>query len=384
VLIQPHGGKLVNRLFDDAEAERWRMKARKLPQIRLPYETLRDVENIARGVFSPLEGFVGEEDYDSILYRMRLADGTPWTIPVLLDVTRETAGPLEPGADVALADEEGTAWSVLHLESKYSYNKEELARQVYGTTDTKHPAVERIGGMGEVLLSGSVDVFRELPDPFTDYNLGPVESRVLFRERGFQTVVAFQTRNVPHAGHEDLQRSVLGLCDGLLIHPIIGRKKKGDFRDEVILPAYRALIDNYYNPERVVLSILPTEMRYGGPREAILHAIVRKNYGCSHIIIGNDHAGVGGFYGPEDAIEIFKLFPDLEIEPITIRGDFFHCNRCARIASDRTCRHGDEDHVPFSGTIIRGALSEGQDPPPEVMRPEVAAVIRSFEDPFVS
>jgi sulfate adenylyltransferase len=370
-------------VFSEHEAARWESRAGDLPSLTLPRDTLRDVENIAKGVFSPLEGFVGVEDYDSILYRMRLADGTPWTIPILLDVEAATADGLEDWADVALKDEEGTLYSVLHLESRYVYNKEELARQVFGTTDTSHPAVARIQGMNDILLSGPVDVVRPLPNPFDEYTLDPVETRILFRERGFQTVVAFQTRNVPHLGHEDLQRTVLGLTDGLLVHPIIGRKKTGDFRDEVVLAAYKALVDNYYNPDRVILSILPTEMRYGGPREAIMHSIVRKNYGCTHMVIGRDHAGVGGFYGENDAIEIFSLFPDLEIQPVSIHGDFFHCRRCARIASDRTCRHPESEHIPFSGSLIRKMLVEGGTPPPEIMRPEVFEAMRAFPEPFV-
>lgn len=384
MLIRPHGGKLVNRVFHDQEAAKWQARATDLPSLPVSKETLRDVENICKGVYSPVEGFVGVEDFDSILYRKRLADDTPWTIPLLLDVNQETADKFEIGSTIALTDEEGTAYSVLHLEAKNAYNKEELAKQVFGTNSAEHPAVAKIQGMGEVLLSGKVDCVRELPNPFPDVTLDPIESRILFRERGFQTVVAFQTRNCPHIGHEDLQRTVLSLTDGLLVHPVIGKKKAGDFKDEVIIAAYKALIDNYYNPERVILSILPTEMRYGGPREAIMHSIMRKNYGCTHMVIGRDHAGVGNFYGPEDAIKIFDEFNDIEIQPIAIHGDFFHCNTCERVASDRTCRHPEDAHIPFSGSLIRKMLVEGGIPPKEIMRPEVFEAMRKFPEPFVS
>jgi len=236
---------------------------------------------------------------------------------------------------------------------------------------------------GDFLVGGPLSLLDNDRGPYAAWNLFPAETRQVFAERGWDTVVAFQTRNVPHAGHEDLQKTVLGLCDGLLIHPIIGKKKAGDFRDEVILEAYKALIQGYFNPDRVFLNILPTEMRYAGPKEAILHAIMRKNYGCTHIIIGRDHAGVGKFYGEEEAIEIFERFPDLEIQPIMIRGDFWYCKKCARVASDRTCPHGEEDQIPFSGTLIRQGILDGQAPPAEVMRPEVFEVIRSFAQPFV-
>jgi len=220
-------------------------------------------------------------------------------------------------------------------------------------------------------------------EPFPAHNLTPAETRKIFEERGWKTVAGFQTRNTPHMGHENMQKTVLALVDGLLIHPVIGRKKKGDFRDEVILRSYEALIENYFPGERVLLSILPMEMRYAGPKEAVHHAIIRKNHGCTHLIVGRDHAGVGNFYASEAAIEIFEQFPDLGIQPITIRGDFFHCKRCGHLASERTCCHDESEHLNFNGTAIRKMLVEGVVPPPELIRVEVYEAEREFDDPFV-
>jgi sulfate adenylyltransferase len=237
--------------------------------------------------------------------------------------------------------------------------------------------------MGDILLGGKIDLVEPTPNPFERYTLDPVETRILFKEKGWRTVCAFQTRNVPHAGHENLQKTVLGMFDGLMIQPVIGKKKKGDFQDSIILETYDTIIDKYFAKERVVLTILPIEMRYAGPREAIHHAIMRKNYGCTHIIIGRDHAGVGSYYHPEAAIEIFRDFPDMEIQPVTIRGDFFYCQVCRQIASERTCPHEETHHVAFSGTLIRKMLNEGRNPPEEIMRPEVFAIIRRSPQPYV-
>jgi sulfate adenylyltransferase len=232
-------------------------------------------------------------------------------------------------------------------------------------------------------VAGDIDLVREPRHQFDRYNLSPKETRFLFNEKGWNSVVAFQTRNVPHTGHENLHKTVLGLVDGLYIQPIIGRKKPGDFKDSFILKAYEALLDEYYVKDRVVFSILPTEMRYAGPREAINHAIMRKNYGCTHLIIGRDHAGVGKFYHPEAAIEIFDDYEDIGIKPITIRGDFFYCRVCEQIASDRTCPHPDDKHIPFSGTKIREMIKAGEPPPRQIMRPEVFEVLKGEESPFV-
>ena len=359
------------------------MRQADAPKVRVSRELLVDIRNIANGVFSPLEGFLGQEDFDHILYNKRLANGLAWTVPIVLDVTRDKARELAEGQEVVIVADAGRPVAIFHLREKYVYNKEEMAKKVYGTTDLSHPGVARIKAMGEVLLGGEIDLIEEASNPYERFTLEPAETRVLFRERGWRTVTGFQTRNVPHRGHESLQKMVLGLCDGLLIHPIIGKKKAGDFKDEVILKAYEALIQNYFPPERIVLSALLTEMRYAGPREAIHHAIIRKNFGCTHFVVGRDHAGVGDFYDKEAAIEIFDEFEDLEISPIAVKGDFFHCNICGGLMSERTCPHSPQHHIPFSGTTIRNMLAQGKEPPAEVMRPEVFQVLSREENPFV-
>jgi len=383
MLIEPHGGTLVDRKLKEDEAKEALERARALPQVRLSPEMAQDTVNIANGIFSPLEGFLAKEDFESVLQRGRLANGTPWTIPLVLDVSREQADAIGEGSDVALVDDKGEPLAVLHVAEKYSYSKEEYAQQVYGTTDAAHPGVVRTQSLEEILVAGEIDLVREPRHQFDSYNLSPKETRFLFKEKGWNSVVAFQTRNVPHTGHENLHKTVLGLVDGLYIQPIIGRKKPGDFKDSFILKAYEALLENYYVKDRVVFSILPTEMRYAGPREAINHAIMRKNYGCTHLIIGRDHAGVGNFYHPEAAIEIFDDYEDIGIQPITIRGDFFYCRVCEQISSDRTCPHPEEKHIPFSGTKIREMIKAGQPPPKQIMRPEVFEVLKGKESPFV-
>ena len=385
-MIEPHGGKLVNRVLQGDALKEARARAASLPRLTVNFDTARDAQNIARGVFSPLEGFIGSADLASIIASYRLANGVPFTIPIMLDVPSQDAVPV---GDVVLYQEgKDEPLAIYHVEEVYPWDKEKTAQAVFGTTEVEHPGVRGLYERGDFLIGGTIDLMDNDRGPYAEWNLFPAETRRVFEDRGWKTVVAFQTRNVPHAGHEDLQKTVLGLCDGLLIQPLIGKKKPGDFKDEVILEAYKVLVDNYFPQERVLLNILPTEMRYGGPKEAILHAIMRKNYGCTHIVIGRDHAGVSRkdktpYYGEEEAIEFFANFPDLGIEPIMIRGDFWYCKKCNRVASNRNCPHGEDCQIPFSGTIIRRGISEGEPVPEEVMRPEVIEVIRRFEKPFV-
>lgn len=383
-MVRPHGGVLVNRLLEGAERESALDRAKDLRVLCLSKGYIVDLQNIAYGRYSPLEGFITEEDYKSVISQNRLKDGTLWTIPIVLDVDAETASTLKEGGDILIADENASPIAIMHLEDKFSYDKEAHAKSVFGTVDVAHPGVERVYSMKDVLLGGKIDLIDDSREPFPEYNLSPAETRKIFEERGWKTIAGFQTRNAPHMGHENMQKTVLALVDGLLIHPVIGRKKKGDFRDEVILRSYDVLIENYFPKQRVLLSILPMEMRYAGPKEAVHHAIIRKNHGCTHLIVGRDHAGVGNFYHDEAAIEIFDDYPELEIKPITIRGDFFHCKRCGHLASDRTCCHDESYHLKFNGTAIRKMLTEGVVPPPELIRPEVYEAQREFEEPFVS
>jgi sulfate adenylyltransferase len=381
-MIPPHGGRLVERVLKGARREEALEKIKCLPSLKIDDDLISDVENIATGVFSPLEGFIGKDDYRNILNEMRLANDLPWTIPIVLDAGRDEARKLREGEEVVLLSPAGRPVAVFHLEEKYEYDKEELAEKVYLTRDKAHPGVAKVAGMKDILLAGPVDLIDVSPTPFDRYKLSPKETRILFKEKGWKTVVGFQTRNTPHIGHEYVQKTALTFTDGIFVNPVIGRKKKGDFKDEVILASYEELIRNYYLKERAVMAILQMEMRYAGPREAIFHAVIRKNFGCTHIIIGRDHAGVGSYYPPYAAQDIFEDFPDLGIAPLFFKS-FSYCRKCQSVVNEKTCPHPPSEHIQFSGTKIRDMLVKGQVPPAELMRPEVARVIMTFKDPFV-
>ena len=380
-MIPPHGGQLVNRLAEPGRKAEILSRADELVSIVIDPDLVSDLENIATGVYSPLAGFLNRADFRSVLDQMRLSNDLPWTIPIVIDVDRELAGQIKAGQQVLLKTEEMKPVGVLTVEDKYEYDREEFSQKVYGTTDPRHPGVGRVLAMKEVLLGGPVELLELEPTPYDRYRLSPKETRVLFREKGWKTVVGFQTRNTPHLGHEYVQKAALTFTDGLFINPVIGRKKKGDFRDEVILASYEELIRHYYLRERAVMAILKMEMRYAGPREAIHHAIIRKNFGCTHIIIGRDHAGVANYYHPYAAQEIFEEFPDLGIVPLFFKS-FFFCKKCGSIENEKTCPHDSSSHIQFSGTKIRDLLVKGEIPPPELMRPEVARIILSFDNPF--
>jgi sulfate adenylyltransferase len=380
-MIQPHGGKLVDRVLKGKNKAAARARAARLPSLVIDPELVSDVENIATGVYSPLEGFLGEKDFRSVLAGARLASDIAWTVPIVLDADRDTAGRLKTGEEVALVAEDGRPVAILQLEEKYGYDKGEAAEKVFGTRDPAHPGVAKVLGMKDVLLGGPVELVEAVPTPFDRYKLSPRETRVLFAEKGWRTVVGFQTRNTPHLGHEYVQKAALTFTDGLFINPVIGRKKRGDFKDEVILASYEEAIRLYYLKDRTAMAILQMEMRYAGPREAIHHAILRKNFGCTHIIIGRDHAGVGTYYPPFAAQDVFEDFPDLGIVPMFFRS-FSYCRKCGSVVNEKICPHPPADHIQFSGTKIRDLLVKGECPPAELMRPEVAEVIMAFKDPF--
>ena len=383
MLSKPHGGRLVNRVIPGERKESTLEESVELPYISVSRDTAVDLENIAYGVFSPLEGFLCQNDYLSVLESMRLEDDTPWTIPIVLDVDSKTLNEKSIKAgDTVILTHDNRKIALLEVEDVYTFNRKYHAEKVFKTTDIKHPGVTKVQEMGDYLLGGRIDFIQGIENPFEKYTLRPVETRILFRELGWKTVVGFQTRNAPHLGHEYVQKTALTFVDGLFINPVIGRKKKGDFRDEVILKAYEELIRNYYLKDKAVLAILRTEMRYAGPREAIFHAIVRKNFGCTHFIVGRDHAGVGNYYKPYEAQEIFSEFPDLGITPIFFK-QFYYCKKCYGYVNERICPHNGEDIIPPSGTKIREMLIRGKMPPKEMMRPEVAEIILSFEKPFV-
>jgi sulfate adenylyltransferase len=372
----PHGGRLINRFIT---SDKW---TDDMLTILVSNDLHNDIENIADGIFSPLEGFVGDQDFRSIVRTGRLKNGLAWTVPIVLDVEDQTAAKMKDAGQVALATGKDR-FAILHVEEIYSFDKIACAKAIYQTDDIKHPGVAKMVNMKSILVGGRIDVIRHMEkSPLRKYRMTPAETRTEISRKGWKSLVGFQTRNVPHVAHEMLQKAALNLYDGLFVNPLIGKKKQGDFKDEVILAAYISLIDNYYPKDRTMFVTLHTEMRYAGPREAIHHAIMRKNLGCSHFIVGRDHAGVGSYYHPFAAQEIFKNYTDLEIEPVFFPA-FYYCQKCLSYANERNCPHGPEFREELSGTKMRNMVSSGETPPEHLMRPEVAKTIISFNDPFV-
>ncbi len=382
MVSKPHGGRLVDRVVKGKRREHLLEEARELPKIELSLDRAVDVEDIAHGVYSPLEGFLVQEDYLHVLYDMRLSNDIPWTIPIVLDVDPIEIKGVKEGDDIALTYN-GNVIAVMKIEEIYGWDKKEYVKHVYKTTDPRHPGVAKVYSMKELLIGGPIDLVNSVPNPLDRYVLWPIETRVLFREKKWRTIAGFQTRNVPHLGHEYVQKAALTFVDGLFINPLIGWKKPGDYRDEVIFAAYEALIKNYYPKDVVVLAGLRMNMRYAGPREAVHHAIVRKNFGCTHFIVGRDHAGVGDYYKPYEAWEVFQEFPDLGITPLFIR-EAFYCKKCGGMVNEKICPHSEEHRIRISGTKLRKMLQEGKTPPEYMMRPEVAQAILKFDNPFVT
>ena len=380
-MIQPHGGTLINKELPKIEKQRILEQIDEFEKIQVHSETWKVIKSIAFGVFSPLEGFMNENDTLHVLDHMYLENNIAWPFPIILDISENQANKINVDDNVIITDTSDTPIALLNVSDIYNYNKKYFAEQVYGTLDQSHPGVKKVFKQKEKLIGGEIFLISELPATFPDLDLKPLETRVLFKEKKWNRVVAFQTRNPPHLGHEYVQKAGLTYVDGLFINPVIGEKKSGDFLDEVIIESYKVLINEYYPRDRVVLSTFETEMRYAGPKEAIFHAIARKNFGCDHIIIGRDHAGVGNFYGPYDAHQIFEQFPDLGIEPIFFRS-FSRCTKCDSVVNDKICPHPPDDHVFFSGTEIREMLNSGKEPTPDIMRPEVARVILKYQNPF--
>ncbi|MFW9988146.1 MAG: sulfate adenylyltransferase [Candidatus Odinarchaeota archaeon] len=381
-MIKPHGGTLINKVLPRIEKERIKEEINEFDTIQVRSETLEVIKNIAFGIFSPLEGFLNENDYHHVLETMYLGNNIAWPFPVILDVSEDEILNSKPDDKVILTNSSRTPIALMTIETIYNYDKKQLAEKVYGTLDQNHPGVSNVFNYKEKLIGGEIYLINEPKPTFPDLDLKPIETRVLFKEKGWDKVVAFQTRNPPHLGHEYVQKAGLTYVDGLFINPVIGKKKVGDFLDEVIIEAYKVLIKEYYPKDRVVLSTFETEMRYAGPKEAIFHAITRKNFGCDHIIIGRDHAGVGDYYGPYDAHDIFDKFPDLGIEPIKFRS-FSKCSKCNAVVNDKICPHPPEMQNYFAGREIRAALQAGKPPSIEIMRPEVAEVILKYKNPFV-
>ena len=374
-MIGAHGGNLVNRITNTDPTG--------LFSVSVSTDLANDVENIADGIFSPLEGFLTKQDFDSVIEKGRLSNGVAWTIPTVLDFDEETCKKMKESGDVLLKDPNGVGIAILHVEDTFSFDKQKTANGVYGTNDDSHPGVAKTNSMHDFLVGGKID-FVQRPDDteIRKHRMTPKETRESFEKAGWKKIVAFQTRNPPHVAHEMLQKTSITTRDGVFVNPLIGKKKTGDFKDEIIVKAYETMISNYYPENRCQLATLHTEMKYAGPKEAIHHAIMRQNYGCTNIIIGRDHAGVGNFYDPFAAHKIFNDYPELEIQPIFFPA-FFYCKKCLTFTNPKVCPHDADSREQISGTKLREMIQNGQSPSEFILRPEVAKVIIDFDKPFV-
>lgn len=371
----PHGGHLINRIATDAERQEFLAQGDRLPRLQLDKRATSDLVMIAIGGFSPLNGFMEQADYEQVVADMRLTNGLPWSVPITLSVTEEVAEPLKEGSWIRLDDPNGRFVGVLELTQKYRYNKAHEAVNVYRTDETKHPGVKVIYDQGPINLAGPIWLLQRDPHPlFPAYQIDPAQSRQMFKEKGWRTIVGFQTRNPIHRAHEYIQKCALETVDGLFLHPLVGATKSDDIPADVRMRCYEIMMEHYFPQDRVILAINPSAMRYAGPREAIFHALVRKNYGCTHFIVGRDHAGVGDYYGTYDAQHIFDEFEpgEMRITPMKFEHAFY-CTRTEQMATTKTSPSKPEERVHLSGTKVREMLRRGELPPPQFSRPEVAA-----------
>ena len=383
-LVNPHGKdkRLKPRLLDGAELEEARQRASTLPRLTISSRETSDLIMLGIGAFTPLDGFMGQADWRGVCDELRLADGTFWPIPITLSTSREEAAGLKEGQEVALADgETGDLMATLTVREKYTIDRAHECKQVFRTNDPAHPGVANVMGQGEVNLAGPVTVLGEgpYPDRYPGLYMRPAETRRVFEAKGWKTVAALQLRNPMHRSHEYLAKIAVEICDGVLIQQILGKLKPGDIPAEVRVRAVDTLVRHYFVKDTCLQAGVPLEMRYGGPREALLHAVFRQNFGCSYLIVGRDHAGVGEYYGPFDAQKIFDEIPQgsLELKPLRIDMTFY-CHKCDGMATGRTCPHDKEHRVAVSGTMLRKTLSEGGEVLEHFSRPEVLVILTEY------
>jgi len=381
-LVSPHGGELIPLLLEGDDLKMELDKARHLPQIRMTSREKSDLIMLGIGAFSPLKGFMTKGEYEGAIEDMHLEDGTLWPVPITLSVNEKQASSLKEGQKIALVDESNNRiMGIMEIFEKFRYDKVLEAKRVFQTDDSKHPGVKKLYQQADILLGGPIRVLSEgeYPIRFSGYYARPAEVRQLFEQRGWSRIAAFQTRNPIHRSHEYCTKIALEISDGLFIHPLVGALKEDDIPAEVRIRCYEVLLERYYPKDGVLMRVYPAEMRYAGPREALLHAIIRQNFGCSHLIVGRDHAGVGNYYGPFDAQKIFETLnpDDLEIKPLNIDWAFY-CYKCEGMASLKTCPHSQEDRCLISGTELRRMLSNGEMPPPEFSRPEVFQILLDY------
>ncbi len=377
-MIAPHGGRLINRVVEGGERDRLLGLAPKLPKVILNAREMADVDMIAVGAMSPLEGFMGKADYEAVVNQRRLANGLPWTVPIVLAVKPGGSGDAyAEGKDVALETQDGQLLAILHVASKWKMDKGDEARKVLRTDDKAHPGVQYLDSIGDTYLGGTLSVVNRLKyEKYNNRRLDPVETRTLFKQKGWKSIVAFQTRNPIHRAHEYLTKVALEQVDGLMLHPLMGETKSDDVPADVRMQCYEALLASYYPKERTALVVYPQAMRYGGPSEAVLHAICRKNYGCTHFIVGRDHAGVGSYYGSYDAQKIFEEYGpgEVGIELLKFENSFW-CKRTNGMASTKSSPATPEERINLSGTQVREMLRAGTMPPVEFTRPEIAKIL---------